>query len=375
MKKPRRNHSASFKARVALEAIRGEKTVAQIAAHHEVHATQVTAWKTELLENAAAIFGGDVLASDGKERIRELQAKIGELTMENFFFRRRAREIPRPERKAMIERDGEISVKRQAQLLDLSRSSVYYVARGLPERDLRLMRLLDELHLKWPFYGARKLTRELRNQGHAVGRRHVTSLMRRMGMETIYRKPRTSIPAPLSAVYPYLLTGVKIERPNHVWAADLTYLPMAHGFQYLVAIIDVGSRKTLSWRVSNTMTPDFCVEALQEALGKYGKPEIFNTDQGSQFTCGEWIDTLKAAGVQISMDGKGRWIDNVFIERLWRSVKYENIYLHAYENGTQLRRGLTEYFDFYNARRTHQALDYQTPDDVYYGRAECRLAA
>ena len=150
---------------------------------------------------------------------------------------------------------------------------------------------------------------------------------------------------------------------------------MAHGFQYLVAIIDVGSRKTLAWRVSNTMTPDFCLEALQEALGKYGKPEIFNTDQGSQFTSGEWIDTLKAAGVQISMDGKGRWIDNVFIERLWRSVKYENIYLHGYESGTHLRRGLTEYFDFYNARRTHQALDYQTPDDVYYGRAEFRLAA
>ena len=275
----------------------------------------------------------------------------------------------------MIERDGEVSVKRQAQLLDLSRSSVYYVARDLPERDLKLMRILDELHLKWPFYGARKLTRELQNQRHEVGRRHVTTLMRRMGMETIYRKPRTSIPAPLSAVYPYLLTGLKIERPNHVWAADLTYLPMAHGFQYLVAIIDVGSRKTLSWRVSNTMTPDFCVEALQEALGKYGKPEIFNTDQGSQFTCREWIDTLKAAGVQISMDGKGRWIDNVFIERLWRSVKYENIYLHAYETGTQLRRGLTEYFDFYNARRTHQALDYQTPDDVYYGGEECRLAA
>jgi putative transposase len=211
----------------------------------------------------------------------------------------------------MIERDSEVSVKRQAQLLDLSRSSVYYAARRLPERDLTLMRILDELHLKWPFYGARKLARELQNQGHKVGRRHVTTLMRRMGMETIYRKPRTSIPAPLSAIYPYLLTGLKIERPNHVWAADLTYLPMAHGFQYLVAIIDVGSRKTLSWRVSNTMTPDFCVEALQEALRKYGKPEIFNTDQGSQFTCGEWIDTLKAAGVQISMDGKGRWIGRV----------------------------------------------------------------
>ncbi|MGO8855478.1 MAG: IS3 family transposase [Steroidobacteraceae bacterium] len=375
MRKPRRNHSAAFKARVALEAIRGEKTVAQIAAHHEVHATQVTAWKTELLENAAGIFGGDVLATDGKERIRELQAKIGELTMENFFFRRRAREIPRPERKAMIERDGEVSVKRQAELLDLSRSSIYYVARDLPERDLKLMRILDELHLKWPFYGARKLTRELQNQGHEVGRRHVRTLMRRMGMETIYRKPRTSIPAPLSSVYPYLLNGLKIERPNHVWAADLTYIPMAHGFQYLMAIIDVGSRKTLSWRVSNTMTPDFCLEALQEALGKYGKPEIFNTDQGSQFTCEEWIDTLKAAGVQISMDGKGRWIDNVFIERLWRSVKYENIYLRAYETGTQLRRGLTEYFDFYNGRRIHEALGYATPDEVYFAGLAPIMAA
>ena len=276
----------------------------------------------------------------------------------------------------MIERDGEVSVKRQAQLLDLSRSSVYYIARDLPERDLKLMRILDELHLKWPFYGARKLARELQNQGHEVGRQHVTTLMRRMGMETIYRKPRTSIPAPLSAIYPYLLNGLKIERPNHVWAADLTYVPMAHGFQYLVAIIDVGSRKTLSWRVSNTMTPDFCLEALQEALGKYGKPEIFNTDQGSQFTSGEWIDTLKAAGVQISMDGKGRWIDNVFIERLWRSVKYENIYLRAYETRTQLRRGLTEYFDFYNGRRIHEALDYATPDEVYFaGLATVMVAA
>src|SRR5450756_419131 len=256
----------------------------------------------------------------------------------------------------MIERGAEVPVRRQAELLGLSRSSVYYTPRPLSDRDLRLMRRIDELHLELPFYGSRKLAHRLRREGHGVGRRHVTTLMRRMGMETIYRKPRTSIPAPLSAIYPYLLTGVKIERPYHVWAADLTYLPMAHGFQYLVAIIDVGSRKTLSWRVSNTMTPDFCVEALQEALEKYGKPEIFNTDQGSQFTCGEWIDTLKAAGVQISMDGKGRWIDNVFIERLWRSVKYENIYLRAYETGTQLRRGLTEDFDFYNGRRIHEAL-------------------
>jgi putative transposase len=197
----------------------------------------------------------------------------------------------------MIERDSQMPVKRQAQLLNLSRSSVYYVARGLSEGDLKLMRILDELHLKWPFFGSCKLTRELQNRGHYVGRRHVRTLMGRMGMEAIYRKPRTSIPAPLFATYPYLLTGLKIERPNHVWSADLTYLPMAHGFQYLVAIIDVGSRKTLSWRVSNTMTPDFCVEALQEALGKYGETGDFQHRPRSQFTSGEGIDTLEAAGV------------------------------------------------------------------------------
>jgi|SRR5579872_4944473 len=275
----------------------------------------------------------------------------------------------------MIEREAPLPVKQQAQILGLSRSSVYYTPRALPEEDLRMMRRLDELHLRWPFYGSRKLRQELLKEGWQVGRRHVVTLMRRMGIEAIYRKPRTSIPARLSAIYPYLLSGLKIEKLNQVWAADLTYLPMAHGFQYLVAILDVYSRKVLSWRISNTMSPDFCVEALQEALEGYGRPQIFNTDQGSQFTSGEWTDTLKAAGVQISMDGKGRWIDNVFIERLWRSVKYENVYLHAYENGTQLRRGLAEYFAFYNDARTHQALDYQTPDEVYYGRARLRLAA
>ena len=266
----------------------------------------------------------------------------------------------------MMDRGSPVPVKRQAQLLGLSRSSVYYVARPLPERDLLLMRRIDELHLQWPFYGSRKLTRELRSEGHEVGRRHVVTLMRRMGIEAIYRRPRTSIPAPGAGIYPYLLSGLKIERANQVWASDLTYLPMAHGFMYLVAIMDVASRKVLAFRLSNTMTTDFCVEALEEALAKFGRPEIFNTDQGSQFTSEEWTNTLKAAGVTISMDGKGRWIDNVFIERLWRSVKYEEVYLHAYDNGTEARSALTRYFNFYNTRRTHQALDYRTPDKEYF---------
>lgn len=267
----------------------------------------------------------------------------------------------------MIERGSEVPVSRQAELLELSRSSVYYTPRPLPERDLQLMRRLDELHLELPFFGSRKLTRELQKEGHDVGRRHVTTLMRRMGIEAIYRKPRTSIPVRGSMIYPYLLSGLTIDRPNQVWASDITYLPMAHGFMYLVAILDVYSRKVLAWRLSNTMTADFCVEALGEALAKFGAPEIFNTDQGSQFTGEEWTGTLKNAGVAISMDGKGRWIDNVFIERLWRSVKYEEVYLHAYANGTEARAGLTRYFSFYNDRRSHQTLDYRTPDEVYFG--------
>jgi putative transposase len=266
----------------------------------------------------------------------------------------------------MIDRGSKVPVRRQAELLDLSRSSVYYTARPLSDRDLGLMRRLDELHLQLPFYGSRKLTRELRKEGHDVGCRHVVTLMRRMGIEVIYRRPRTSIPAPGATIRPYLLANLIIERPNQVWASDITYLPMAHGFLYLVAILDVASRRVLAFRLSNTLTADFCVEALEEALSKFGAPEIFNTNQGSQFTCEEWIKVLDDAGVAISMDGKGRWIDNVFIERLWRSVKYEEVYLHGYTNGTEARAALTRYFSFYNARRSHQALEYRTPDEVYF---------
>jgi putative transposase len=266
----------------------------------------------------------------------------------------------------MIDRGSTVPVTRQAQLLDLSRSSVYYTPRPLSDRDLGLMRRLDELHLQLPFYGSRKLTRELQKEGRDVGRRHVVTLMRRMGIEAIYRRPRTSIPAREATIRPYLLGNLTITQPNQVWASDITYLPMAHGFLYLVAILDVASRKVLAFRLSNTLTADFCVEALEEALGKFGAPEIFNTDQGSQFTSEEWIKVLEDAGVAISMDGKGRWIDNVFIERLWRSVKYEEVYLHGYTNGTEARASLTTYFSFYNARRSHQALEYRTPDEVYF---------
>jgi putative transposase len=274
----------------------------------------------------------------------------------------------------MIERDGVLSIKRQAKLLALGRSSVYYTPRGTSDRDLVLMRRLDELHLQWPFYGSRKLHRELLKDGHEIGRRHVVTLMRKMGIQVIYRKPRTSIPAREATIYPYLLAGLTIDRPNQAWSADITYLPMAHGFLYLTAILDVFSRKVLAWRLSNTMTADFCVEALQEAIARFGAPEIFNTDQGSQFTSEDWIKVLKQSDVAISMDGKGRWIDNVFIERLWRSVKYEEVYLHAYDNGAEARAGLTKYFSFYNARRSHQGLDYRTPDEVYFTALSTTMA-
>lgn len=275
----------------------------------------------------------------------------------------------------MIDRGAELSVSGQCELLGLNRTGVYYTPRPLSEADLGLMRRIDRLHLDHPFYGARRLAKQLVRECFEVGRLHVATLMRRMGIEAIYRKPRTSLPAREAFIHPYLLGDLVIDRPGQVWTSDITYVPMAHGFLYLVAILDVASRKVLSFRLSNTLTPDFCVAALEEALERFGRPEIFNTDQGAQFTSAAWTDVLKAAGIRISMDGKGRWIDNVFIERLWRSVKYENIYLHAYENGREVQAGLTRYFDFYNRLRLHQSHGYATPDEIYFGTVGEPLAA
>jgi putative transposase len=255
------------------------------------------------------------------------------------------------------------------------RSSLYYTPKPVSAADLALMRTLDELHLKYPFLGARRLAQMLRRAGHDVGRRHVGTLMRLMGIEAIYRKRRTSIPAKGHRIYPYLLGNVAIERPNQAWAADITYLPMAQGFAYLVAVLDLYSRKVLAFRVSNAMSSEFCIEAVEEALMRYGAPEIFNTDQGSQFTDQDFVKPLEAKGVRVSMDGRGRWIDNVFVERLWRSVKYEDIYLHAYETPREVTAGLTRYFSFYNAARPHQSLEYRTPDELYFGTDAMRKAA
>jgi len=266
----------------------------------------------------------------------------------------------------MIDRNHPLSLTRQSEIFEISRASLYYQAEPVNNRDLILMRLIDEIHLKYPFYGSRRIRGELKDKGYDVGRGHVATLMRKMGIEAMYPKPRLSKPHPAHKIYPYLLTGLDITRANHVWAADITYLPMHKGFCYLMAIMDWASRKVLSWRLSNTLDASFCTEALKEAIDRFGKPEIFNTDQGSQFTSEDHTEILNSHGIDISMDGRGRWIDNIFIERLWRTVKYEEVYLKAYGSVTEARQSLTEYFEFYNSRRRHQSLDDRTPDDVYF---------
>ena len=267
----------------------------------------------------------------------------------------------------MIDKAHELPVSAQCRLLGVARSTAYYRPASVPSEDLVLMRQIDEIYLQWPFYGTRRVRNELARRGVVVNRKRVQRLMRQMGLQAIYPRPMTSRPGMGHRIYPYLLRDLIIDRPNQVWATDITYIPMARGFMYLVAIIDWHSRRVLSWRLSNTMETDFCVNALEEALAQYGAPEIFNTDQGAQFTAKAFTEVLKGHGVQISMDGKGRWVDNVFVERLWRSVKYEDIYLKAYETPAELRAGLERYFRFYNAQRGHTALDRQTPDEVYFG--------
>lgn len=266
----------------------------------------------------------------------------------------------------MIDRSHPLPLSRQAEAVGISRGSVYYLPRPVCPEDLALMRRIDELHLELPFAGSRMLRDLLRQEGIAVGRKHVTTLMRRMGIQALYRKPNTSRRHPRHTIYPYLLRGLKIVRPNQVWAMDITYIPMARGFVYLAAVIDWYSRRVLAWRVSITMEADFCVEAVEEAIARHGAPEIFNTDQGSQFTSQLFTGLLKRHGIAISMDGKGCWRDNVFIERLWKAVKYEEVYLRAYDSVSHAKASIGRYLDFYNQRRPHSSLDRLTPDQVYF---------
>jgi putative transposase len=275
----------------------------------------------------------------------------------------------------MIDRTHELPVTKQAAALSISRGSVYYLPRPVSAADLAIMRRLDELHLEFPFAGARMLRGLLAAKGSKIGRRHVKTLMRRMGIEALYRRQRTTKPEPGHKIYPYLLRGMEIVRPNQVWAMDITYIPMARGFVYLAVVLDWFSRRVLSWRVPITMEAAFCIETLEDALAKHGKPEIFNTDQGSQFTGGAFTAVLAKNGIAISMDGKGAWRDNVFVERLWRSVTYEEVYLRAYGSVGEARGSIGRYLDFYNGRRPHTSLDGMTPDRAYFTPLPIRLAA
>jgi len=265
----------------------------------------------------------------------------------------------------MVDPEASVSVRRQCELLRVSRSGLYYEPAATSPEELALMRRIDELHLELPFYGSRKVSVALRAEGLEINRKHVQRLMRLMGLEAMVPKPNTSEPHPEHPVYPYLLRNLVISRPDHVWASDITYVPMKTGFVYLIAIMDWYSRRVLSWRLSNTLDSTFCVEALDEALTKSGNPEIFNTDQGSQFTADDFTRVLRDRGIAISMDGKGRCLDNVFVERLWRSLKYEEVYLHVYDTVTEARAGIGRYLAFYSGARPHQALGYQTPDAFY----------
>jgi putative transposase len=276
----------------------------------------------------------------------------------------------------MIDRKHDLPITRQAEVLRISRGSVYYLPRPVPEADLAIMRRLATGCIwEFPFAGSRMLRGLLATEGCKIGRRHVKTLMQRMGIEALYRRPRTSRPEPGHKIYPYLLRGFSIERPNQVWAMDITYIPMARGFVYLAVVLDWCSRRVLAWRLSITMEAAFCIEALEEALARHGKPDIVNTDQGSQFTAAAFTGVLAACGIAISMDGKGAWRDNVFVERLWRSVKYEEVYLHAYDSVSQARASLGRYFEFYNQRRPHTSLDGSTPDQAYFAPLPIRMAA
>jgi len=266
----------------------------------------------------------------------------------------------------MIDRQHELPISQQAKLLNLSRGSVYYLPVPVSEADMKLMRRIDELHLEMPWAGSRMLRDLLQREGIKIGRKHVSTLMKRLSIEALYRKPNTSKKHPRHKIYPYLLRNLVIDRANQVWAMDITYIPMRKGFVYLCAVVDWASRKILAHRISISMDTSFCIDALEEALQKYGTPDIFNTDQGSQFTSEAFTKILKDKQIRISMDGKGCWRDNVFVERVWRSIKYEEVYLHAYDTVSDARAGIGRYINLYNARRPHSKLDKKTPDEFYY---------
>ena len=368
MSTQRKRYSAEFKARVALEAIKGHKTVNELASTYGVHPTQITHWKHQLQQEVPQIFSARRAQREHDQEALQAQLyqQIGQLKVELDWLKKKWECSPEA-RRSLIEPDHpQISVARQCELVGVSRSSFYYVSKGERLENLQFMRLLDEQYTRTPFYGVRRMTAWLRAQGYVVNHKRVARLLHTMGLETLYAKPRTSQAQPGHRVYPYLLRGVPITRVNQVWSTDITSIRLHAGFIYLVAVMDWFSRYVLSWAVSITMDVGFCLDALEHAL-RVAQPEVFNSDQGVQFTSTEFTSRLEGAGIQISMDGRGRALDNVFVERLWRTVKYEEVYLKDYETPREAVTGLAQYFGFYNGQRLHQALDYQTPAAVYFG--------
>ncbi|MGB7719649.1 MAG: IS3 family transposase [Bryobacteraceae bacterium] len=370
----RKQHSPQFKARVAMEAIRGEKTLSQLGSQFKVHPIQIAKWRKSALEQLPELFV-DGRTRKGRNEDADSDAlyeEIGRLKMELDWLKKKVGACSIEDRRPLVERaNPEISVRRQCELLGVNRSGLYYEPAGESEENLRLMRLLDEQYTQTPFYGSRKMTKWLVAEGYPVNRKRVSRLMDLMGIEAVYPKPKLSQPGESHRIYPYLLRDTTVARVNQVWSTDITYIRMAQGFLYLVAVMDWFSRFVLSWSLSVTMEVEFCVEALQRALRR-GRPEIFNSDQGSQFTSEKFTRELAGRQVAISMDGRGRCMDNIFVERLWRSLKYEEVYLKNYASVTEARAGIAGYFRFYNHERLHQSLDYRTPAAIYLASGQHR---
>jgi len=361
----RKQYSPQFKARVATEAIRGEKTLSQLGSQFKVHPMQIAKWRKAAIEQLPELFvdGRTRKAGNGEADNDALYQEIGRLKVELDWLACSTNDV----RPLVDWGHGEISVRRQCELLGANRSSLYYEPLGESQENLLLMRLMDEQYTRTPFYGSRRMTEWLINQGHAVNRKRVSRLMEMLGIEAVYPKPKLSRPGEDHKIYPYLLRGVTVARADQVWSTDITYIRMAQGFVYLVAVMDWFSRFVLSWSLSLTMEIDFCIEALKSALRR-GRPEIFNSDQGVQFTSEKFTGELAAKDIAISMDGRGRCMDNIFIERLWRSLKYEEVYLKDYASVTEARTGIERYLRFYNQERLHQSLDYRTPAELYAAR-------
>nr|WP_134079670.1 IS3 family transposase [Rhodovulum visakhapatnamense] len=367
----RKRYSAEFKAKVALEAIREELTTAELAKKYDIHPTMISGWKRTAIDNMASAFGAQAASEPliSPAEVEKLHAKIGQLVIERDFLSEGLQSHPRHWRQKAVKKDHPgLSVRRQCSLLSLARSSLYYQPRGESAENLAFMAIIDRQFLETPWYGSRQMARHMQREGHKCGRHRVRRLMRLMRLVPIYQEPKTSRKHPDHKIYPYLLNDLSITRPNQVWCTDISYIPMRRGFLYLVAVMDWHSRKVLSWRLSNSMDAGFCVEALKEALAKYGAPEIFNSDQGSQFTSTDFTGVLLDAKVRISMDGRGRWIDNRMIERLWRSLKYECVYLNAFETGSETRKGIGAWISYYNERRPHSSHGLLTPDEAYGSR-------